>query len=189
LSKRLDNLDLKIVYHLQKDGRAPITELTKKVESSRPTVTNRLKQLRDAELVLIRGGLNLRKLGFKMASVGLEVINDEARKEVEQYLRSCPRVLTLFRTPEKANIHVNVWGEDDQTIKSTIESFRDFPNVELIYTHYLGTPIYGDIILNVEPSEESGSPCGKTCSSCYRYINSWCLGCPMTADYKNPLLE
>jgi len=188
LSKRLDKLDLKLVHRLQKDARASITELAEKVESSRPTVTNRLKRLIDDELVLIRGGLNLRELGFKMASVGLEVINDETRKEVEQYMKNCPRVLSLSRTPGKANIHIRVWGEDDQTIKSTIESFRDMPNVDIIYTHYLGTPIHGDIVINVETSRGVETPCGRTCSSCYRYNSSWCVGCPLTADYKSPLL-
>ena len=189
MRKKLDNLDLKIVHHLQKDGRVSITELAEKVESSRPTVTNRLKRLLNDELAIVKGGLNLRKFGFKMTCVGLEVKKDETRKEVEQYLKSCPRVLSLYRTPEKANIHIDVWGEDRQTLNSTIESFRDIPNVDIIYTHYLGTPIYGKINFKEEVSKESETPCGKTCSNCHRYENLWCLGCPLTTDYKNPLLE
>jgi DNA-binding Lrp family transcriptional regulator len=188
LSKKLDKTELNIVHNLQQDGRTSITDLAKKSGASRPTVTKKLKRLRDSELILIKGGLNLSKLDFKIACVGMEVINDESRKDVEQYLRDCPRVLNLFRTPEKANIHVNVWGEDDHTINSTIESFRDFPNAEIIYTHYLGTPIYGDMIINVEPGEKSESPCGKICPSCHRYNNDWCLGCPTTTFYKNPMV-
>ena len=188
MSKKLDKTELSIVHYLLQDGRASITDLAKQSGASRPTVTSKLKRLRDSELVLIKGGLNLSKLGFKIACVGLEVINDESRKDVEQYLRDCPRVLTLFRTPEKANIHVNVWGEEDKAINSTIESFRDFPNTEIIYTHYLGTPIYGDIMLNVESGNESESPCGKICPSCHRYNNNWCLGCPDTTSYKNTVV-
>ena len=48
-----------------------------------------------------------------------------ARKEVLEILRKCPRVQTIFRSPKKANIELGVWGENDQTINSTIESFRD----------------------------------------------------------------
>lgn len=186
---KLDHLDLEIVHQLQRDGRASLVELTGKVKSTRPTVTNRLKRLIDERLITIRGGLNLRELGFKVASVGLEVKRESARKEVETYLRNCPRVLNLFRTAEKANIHAIVWGEDEQTINSTMESFRDLQNVDIVYTHYLGTPIYGDMIINVVPSKNSETPCGMTCSDCYRYSNEWCLGCPASKDYKDPLLK
>jgi len=189
MTKKLDNLDLKIINILQDDGRASITELAKKVESSRPTVTNRLKKLMDDELVTIKGGLNLIKIGFKMACIGLEIINDDTRKEVEHHLRNCPRVLSISRIPEKANIHINMWGEDDHTINSTIESFRDIPNVDIIYTHYLGTPIHGNILINLEPGKEGDAACGKICSNCHRYNKAWCLGCPLTTYYKNPILE
>jgi len=187
--KKLDSLDLKIIHNLQKDGRISITELAERVESSRPTVTSRLKRLIDDELVIISGGLNLRKFGFKIACVGLEVKKDDTRKEVKQYLKNCPRVLSLYRIPGKANIYISMWGEDRQTLNSMIESFRDTPNVDVIYTHYVGTPIHGNISINVEPSKEGETPCGRTCSNCHRYNNSWCLGCPLTTDYKNPLLE
>lgn len=98
----------------------------------------------EEEIILISGGLDIKKFGFKMASVRLEVKNEATRKEMEKYLKDCPRVLTIFRTPEKANIHLSVWREDDQTIYSTIESFRDLENVDIIYTQYLGAPIHGE---------------------------------------------
>lgn len=186
---KVDHLDLEIIRLLQKDGRISVTELAEKVKSSRATVTNRLRRLMDEELIMVRGGLNLRKFGFKMASVGLEVKKESARKEVEAYLKSCPRVLNVFRTPEKANIQLIVWGENEPTINSTIESFRDLPNVDIVYTHYLGTPIHGNIIINVFPSDRDEAPCGMKCTDCYRYNNAWCFGCPASKDYKNPLLK
>ena len=189
MGNKLDDLDLKIIHQLDKDGRVPITELAKNVKSTRPTVTKRLKRLTDKKLTIVKGGLNLRGLGFKMASVGLEVKKESCRKEVEAYLKNCPRIVSLFRTTEKANTHAIVWGEDEQTIKSTIESFRDFQNVDIIYTHYLGTPIHGDTIINLESSKNEEPPCGMKCVDCYRYKNTWCRGCPVSKEYKNPLLE
>jgi Lrp/AsnC family leucine-responsive transcriptional regulator len=189
MTHQLDELDLKIIYQLQKDGRVSITDLAKSVESSRPTVTNRLDRLMAEELVVIKAGVNLSKLNYKIADVGLEVISDETRGEIEKYFKECPRVLDVFRTPEKANIHLRVWGEDDNTIKSTIESFRDIPKVDIVYTHYLGTPIHGSIIIDVETKSGEQTPCGKICIKCHRYTNQWCLGCPLTTDYKGVSLE
>ena len=189
MATEVDDLDLKIIQHLHEDGRVSLTELAGKVGSSRQTVTNRLKRLIDEKIILIRGGLNLKKFLFKMASVGLEIKSDTARKDMEIYLRNCPRVLSIFRIPEKANIHLMVWGEDDQNINSTIESFRDLQNVDIIYTHYLGTPIHGDPIINVEMNNNAESPCGMNCANCSRYSNGWCVGCPTSSSYRNPLLK
>lgn len=184
MSNQLDNLDLKIIQMLQIDARTSVTELAEKTGSSRPTVTKRLKRLLDEKLIVIKGGLNLRQFGFKVAHVGLEVQTEKTRREIESYLMSCPRVLDIFKTPEKANIHLSLWGEDDQTINSTIESFRDQQNVAIIYTHYLGTPIHGEITVNVETRKNGQTPCGRKCSECHSYQNEWCRGCPSSLDYK-----
>lgn len=183
MSDRLDELDLKIIRKLQIDGRASVTELAEEAESSRPTVTNRLKRLLDDELIIIRGGLNLRKFGFKTAHVGLEVRTDKTRKEMETHLKNCPRVLNVFRTAEKANIQLSIWGEDDQTINSMIESFGDQPNVSIVYTHYLGTPIHGDLAINAGTGKDDETPCGIKCIECHRYHNAWCRGCPSSSGY------
>jgi len=185
----LDNLDLKIIHQLQKDGRISATELAKEVKSTRPTVTNRLKEMIKKELVIVKGGINLSKFGFKLGSVGLEVKKIAERRKVENYLKNCPRVLNMFRIPEKANYHIIIWGEDDATVNSTIESFRDFANVDIIYTHYLGTPIHGDIIIDVSQNDNETTPCGMKCIECYKFINSWCTGCPSQKDYKSPFTK
>ena len=188
MAGKLDDLDQQIIHHLQNDGRVPLTELAEKVRASRQTVANRLKRLLDEKLIVIKGGLNLEKYNLKMACVGLEVTNENARRGMEQFLKVCPRVAAFFRTPEKANMHLEVWGENDQTLASTIESFRDLTNVAIVYTHYLGTPIHGTMMIPVPPPQRSEPPCGKSCSDCYRYANEWCLGCPISPDYKNLLL-
>lgn len=186
MSHQIDELDLKIIRQLQTDPRTSITGLAEKTESSRPTTTSRLKRLLDEKLIVIKGGLNLQLFGYKIAHVGLEVRTDKARNEIEHFLKNCPRVLDIFRTPEKANIHLSVWGEDDQTINSTIESFRDRQNVDIVYTHYLGTPIHGDIFVNVETRRNDETPCGRRCGECHRYKNGWCRGCPSSLEYATP---
>ena len=189
LPNKFDKLDLKILYELQKDGRASITEIAEKVGSSRPTVTSRVKQLLKSRSVIIEAGLNLAVAGFKMACVGLEVRNKKTRRNVEQMLKNCPRVLNVFWTPDKANIHLTVWGEEDKTINSTIETFRDLYDVDIVYTHYLGTPIHGDIGIKISPAHSEETPCGMKCSECQRFENKWCLGCPISVDYINPVVE
>ncbi len=186
---KLDSLDFRIIRELTTDGRISITDLADKVQSSRPTVTNRLNRMKDLGLLDVVGGLNFINLGFKMATVGLEVTTEESRKETIETLSRCPRVQTIFRSPKKANIEIGVWGENDQTINSTIESFRDIPNVDIIDINYLGAPIKGNIILRLDPKGLDVAPCGMVCANCHRYQNDWCHGCPDSKDYKNPLMK
>ncbi len=186
---KLDELDLKIIHELKNDGRITVSDLAKKLGSSRPTVTNRVKRLQEEGLVDVAGGLNLVRVGYEMATVNLEVMGDDARRKLINLLISCPRVLTIFRTPGRANLAVGIWGEDHQTINSTVESFRDMDLVEVVNAHYLGTPIHGSVNIDVELNKSEASPCDRKCSGCLRYVNGWCVGCPGTTHYKNPLLK
>ena len=188
MSDNFDELDLNIVLQLQDNGRATITELAEKVGSSRPTVTNRLKRLLDEDIVIVTGGVNMVKFGYKMACVGLEVKSSEARADLEECLTYCPRVINMFRTTGKANLHLALWGEDDRALNSTVETMRDAENVDVVYAYYLGTPIHGEVPINVYSNEDDMPPCERDCTNCHRYENVWCPGCPISSAYRNPML-
>ena len=188
MGEKVDNLDLKIIHQLQKNGRISITELADNIHSSRPTITNRLKKLVDNDVVMVRGGLNITKFGFKMACIGLEVTDSTTLSELEAAMKCCPRVLNIYRTTDKANIHITIWGENDQTVNSTIESYRGIPNVNVIYAHYLGTPIHGDIMIDICSTTGDLLPCGKKDCNCPRLEAGWCMGCPASKSYQSPVL-
>jgi len=188
MGEKVDNLDLKIIHQLQQNGRISITELADNIHSSRPTTTNRLKKLVDNDVVMVKGGLNISKFGFKMACIGLEVTDGKTLGELESTMKCCPRVMNIYRTTDKANIHITLWGENDQSVNSTIESYRGIPNVNVIYAHYLGTPIHGDIMINVCNAAGDSLPCGKKDCNCHRLEAGWCLGCPASKGYQSPVL-
>ena len=186
---KLDSLDFKILRELTLDGRISITELANSVQSFRPTVTNRIIRMKELGLLNVVGGLDFLNVGYKMATVSLKVPTEESLKATIEILSNCPRVQTIFRSPKKANIEVGVWGENDPTINSTIESFRDISNVDIIDINYLGAPIKGNIILRFDPKNLDITPCGQVCADCHRYQNDWCNGCPDSKDCKNPLTK
>lgn len=186
---KLNKLDLRILEELKTDGRMSITDIAKRVKSSRPTVTNRLEQLLEKGVLNISAGLDLQSLGYKMALVSLEVSGDDNRKKFLEVMGKCPRVQTIFRSSDLANIKVGIWGEDESTINSCVESFRDLAIVKIVDTEYLGTPIRGNVTLPVNLGDDEIAPCGKTCTLCSQYENKWCPGCPVTIYYNNPLLN
>ena len=189
MSKVLDDLDINIIEILQKNGRVSITELAEEVGASRPTITSRLRNLLKDDTVIVRGGLNLTKLDFKMACIGLEVRNEETRARMEEITERCPKILGTYRTHEKANLHLVIWGEDERSVKSTIESYGDLPHVNIVYSHYLGTPTHGYVMTPVHTGKEDNAPCGKKCVECTRYAKGWCRGCPTTKYHENIFTE
>ncbi len=186
---KLDKVDLKILEALKIDGRMTITDITNRIDSSRPTVSNHLERLRKEGIVNIPAGLDMGNLGYKMAVVGLEVSGEKNRKKFYDVMAQCPRVQTIFRTSDLANIQVGVWAENETAMKSCIESLRDLPNVRIVETKYLGTPVKGNVTLPLQLGDAEVAPCGKKCTLCEQYGNDWCPGCPVTIFYKNPLLK
>lgn len=182
MPERLDPLDLNILDELRKNGRVNITDITKRVNSSRPTVTARIRKMQDSGLINMSVGVSLKQLGYKMASVAFEVKQESTRMSLLEKLMACPRVLTIYRMPAKANVTAFLWGENAETITSTVESFRDSDNVDIVKVDFFGTPVHGDVDIFLEPHEREVSPCGRLCSECGRY-RSECVGCPVTRDY------
>jgi DNA-binding Lrp family transcriptional regulator len=185
----IDHLDLKIVSELSRNGRASLSELAKKTGFTRQTIATRLKKLYDEDYVRVAGGLNLLKLGYEMATVELEVSSDEAGEEIMKLMQVCPRVITVFKAQEKEDLKVSMWGESQESIDSTIDSFRDFKGVKVMSAHYLGKPIHGSASFTMDPKDSAIAPCGKDCSRCLSYTSLECPGCPDTSHYQNPEIK
>jgi len=187
MSRKLDKIDLKIIKSLTSDARRSATQLSKDVGVSRLTIINRLKKLTAENIISTNVGINIGKLGFQTALVAFEV-KGGLKQQTERNLSECPRVLTLLQLNEKANLLILLYGEDQNSLGSTIECLRDLPDVSIVYVHHLRPPLYPEAFsLRVFPEKNDLTPCGRKCSDCLRYENGQCVGCPAVAEYKGPL--
>jgi Lrp/AsnC family leucine-responsive transcriptional regulator len=185
---RIDKVDLKLINSLKNNARSSITELAKEAGISRPTAMKRLETMLKEGTLGIEAGLNLKKLGFQIGCVGLEVIGAAARRELQNFLQICPRVLLVFCPFEKVNFSVYVYGEDQETLRSVIYSLNEFPNTSIAYVNYSDPPLNpATLPVPIHVNKGSETPCGKVCSTCISYIEELCLGCPAVVDYKGPL--
>jgi DNA-binding Lrp family transcriptional regulator len=184
----MDEIDLKIVQTLMKDARLSITELASKAGISRPTAMKRLSRLIDQETIGLNTGININKLGFRIGCVGLEVKGAESRNKIKKILQNCPRVLMLLCPFEKITFSVYVFGEDQDTLRSTIYGFANFPDTTIAYVNYSDPPLYPKTFpLRIDGKKSTVAPCGVTCSDCFSYKEDICLGCPSVVEYKGPL--
>lgn len=188
IKRILDQRDLKIIFSLCSDGRKTITRLSKDTGLSRPTVTNRLDKLMKQNILKVKACLNIKELEFPIVIIALEIYGRELRQRLEKRLIDCPRALILLRPAEKANLLAIFYGENQGTLRSTIESIVDQTGVNLVYAHYSDPPLFPEHFnLQVFPQKGDVTPCGLRCIDCPSYKRGQCLGCPAVVEYKGPL--
>jgi len=181
----LDETDIKIIQALKKDSRQNLTELAKNVGISRPTVYKRMEYLVKGGFIEFDLCVNIAKLGFTTAHIGLEVKSREDKKKLVEVLEKCPRVLLLTCNTTKSNVSAYIYGENMDTLSSHIESLREFQGAEIVYVFHSGSQTYPrSFRISMYPEKGDKAPCGMNCSKCQNYSQNLCLGCPATKDYR-----
>ena len=186
--QKLSRRDVDIISALMDDGRKSITQLAKETGLSRPTVTSRLDKMLKTKIISVDPGLNLRKLECPTAALTLETEGVEERRRIEKTLARCPRVILMLRLTEKANLMVTLYGEDQDSLRSTIESIGSWPGANILGVTHAEPPLYPETFrVPVTNEKEAIAPCGKDCSECPNYVIKECLGCPVTIHYRGQL--
>ena len=186
--KEFDKIDLKIIQTLYKNSRQSITNLAKTVGISRPTTMKRLARMIENNSIDIQTGINIKKLGFRIGCVGLEITGAESRMKVQRFLEKCPRVLITLSPLEKISFSVYFFGEDLETLRSTIYSLSELPDTTIAYVNYSDPPLHPTTFpIKLVEQKKHTAPCGRKCSECISYREELCLGCPAVIEYKGPL--
>ncbi len=92
--KPLDEIDIKILNILQKDGRKSIKDISEEVNLTSPAVSSRISNLeKDGYISGYRAIINPAALGLlTKAFINLEV-SPEQKKDFYPYIRSCKNVV------------------------------------------------------------------------------------------------
>jgi len=184
-----DKKDKKIVAELQRDGRAGLVELGRRVGLSHPGVANRLKRLVGEDLVSIRAELNVKKLGLQVAVLGIEVEGLDRAMELAKKFSSCPRVVLIAPMTGDYNLIMISVGEDFTCLQNIIEkTIRPHPGVKRFSISFSSTPFEPTYLPVKVPLERTEiSPCGKNCQGCDSFTLGLCLGCPSFTGYRGRL--
>lgn len=95
----MDDLDHRLIAALRADGRASLSELSKKLGVSRGTVQNRLNRLIEAEVIL---GFTVRLKSAtatdRIRAIMMIEVSGKSTRRVVQALRGLPQVHALHST-------------------------------------------------------------------------------------------
>jgi Lrp/AsnC family transcriptional regulator for asnA, asnC and gidA len=107
-AEHLDDIDLRILRHLQQDGRRPFREIAEEVGVSERTVRLRVAQMRAKGILQIVGIVNPAAIGFPiMAIVELAVDECELMSCIQQ-LKDNPAVRLVALTTGDHQLRVEV---------------------------------------------------------------------------------
>ena len=172
----LNEIEVQILAALQENPRMSVSEISRKVTASRPTVIKILTTMMTDEKLIISAGINARTQNYRLANVGINVLTPEARTNFINILDNCPKVLNIYRTTDQANMLITIFGIDEQSITSTINCIGDLEHVEVKYSYSLGSPLK-DLDIPIAIGDNSHTPCNRNCYKCMSFQNSWCSGC------------
>jgi DNA-binding Lrp family transcriptional regulator len=180
----LDEINRKIISLLNQDARMSISGMSTQLGLSRPTVAKRLGSLIMNNIIKIQIVTNISKITYKLSLFQIAVQKRDDYLPLMAILEKCTRVLIMSRGPKDLHFLLMLWGENLETINSTVESLQSFHDFEIVFQRFLGTPIKGDLLIDFNADCTEGS-CGQRCGDCVKYHNNSCMACPATTFHKS----
>lgn len=177
-----DRIILNLIYNNQEISQE---EIAKKIHIAQPSVAARIKKLKKIGLIEQNIGINLNKVGLKVAMVRLATTNTE---KILNMFRDCPFFLNGFIVSGEENLVLLLVGDDMASLESIIDShIRPNKNVQSVDFDVIITSIKDFVIpINIPKEALNNPPCGldHKCEECYAYNTNRCFGCPATGKYR-----
>lgn len=138
-TESLDDIDLRLMRHLQEDGRLSNAKLAQRVALSETPCWHRLRKLeaegyiQGYQALLDRRKLGLGELAF--ISLNFSPHTAEAFTALEKLVEASDQVLTCHRVTGEADFVMMVVAEDLDSVRDFIDNMlRTLPNVATVRT-------------------------------------------------------
>jgi len=181
----LDKKNRKILSLTYGDQEISQEEIANKLHISQPSVASRIRKLKDSGLIEQIMGVNLNKVGLKVAMVRVATTNTE---KILNMFRDCPFFLNGFIISGTDNLVLLLVGDDMASLESIIDShIRPDKDVKSVDFNVIITSIKDFVIpINIPTQALNKPPCGldHKCEECYAFSTNRCFGCPATGKYK-----
>ena len=133
---RLDDIDLKILSELQKDGRIRINELASRVGLSLPPCLRRVRSLRARGVIkAIRATIDEKVLGYEVVSFVSIQLASQAKATLEAFeasIAALPLVLQSWRISGEADFLLKCIAPDVEGMHQQLLQFAAMPEVRTI---------------------------------------------------------
>ncbi len=127
----LDDIDRKIISHLQYDGRTPYTKIADELEITEGSIRRRVKRLIDEGIMQIVAIAEPHKLGYKEAGMIGITVQAHRMHEVADAISQLPEVSYLFQAAGEFDLFAEVFCKDREHFVSFLNNkLQKIPGVE-----------------------------------------------------------
>ena len=128
---KIDLVDKNILNILQQDGRVSASNIANELDISIPTVTDRIKKLKDSGVIKgIYAVLDPKSLGLDVAAI-ITIISESSvhYKKVTQAAEKIPEVLQCLSTTGKGSHMLFVVTHSSSTLEELLRKIQGWPGV------------------------------------------------------------
>lgn len=135
-NQELDEIDLRILSELQKDGRIRINELASRVGLSLPPCLRRVRSLRARGVITaIRATIDEKVLGYEVVSFVSIQLTSQAKATLDAFeasIAALPLVLQSWRLSGEADYLLKCIAPDVEGMHQQLRQFAAMPEVKTI---------------------------------------------------------
>jgi len=182
----LSDKDLILIKSLEGNCRANYKRVADRLGISHTAVKKRVDKLLSKNCVSIITTLNLKKLGFILALLFLEVSTDEHLNKLLEKFRECPRIISMFKTFGEYNMIALIYAENEKVLDSILGTcmLRIMKGIRRSLVMPISDILLGEYYkVKIPVKKWDIAPCGIDCYNCKRYKSKECIGCPAVKCY------
>ena len=130
-SPKIDELDLKIISHLQENGRIPVAELAKKLNQPENTVRYRIERLlKNGVIRRFTALVDPRALGLNVSAAMMFRVDPKKLDQLLEKLTSMKDVTNIYQLSGEWDLIAVVFAKDIQDLHERVEELRRMEGVK-----------------------------------------------------------
>ena len=127
----LDEIDIKILKHLQKNGRETASKIADKLNLTVPTITERIKRLQESSVIKgFQAIIDPKSIDLDVSAV-ITVISSSSNnyQQVVDNAIDCPEIIQCFSTTGMGSLLLWVSTKNSQSLEELLRKIQSWPNV------------------------------------------------------------
>ena len=127
----LDEIDIKILRYLQKDGRETASKIAKKLNLTVPTITERIKKLQESSVINgFQAIIDPKSVSLDVSAV-ITVISSSSNnyQRVIDNAVECPEIIQCFSTTGMGSLLLWVSTKNSQSLEELLRKIQSWPGV------------------------------------------------------------
>ena len=127
----LDEIDIKILKYLQKDGRETASKIAEKLNLTVPTITERMKRLQESSVIKgFQAIIDPKSVSLDVSAV-ITVISSSSNnyQQVVDNAIDCPEIIQCFSTTGMGSLLLWVSTKNSQSLEELLRKIQSWPDV------------------------------------------------------------